>query len=240
MSEAADISEVAEILNIMRKTTSTHSLNDTSTEALLKRDLKSSDKKTVKAEKRKRKPKDPNAPKLIRKESRAKQHQICCNPACGATESPTWRKIEDEVTGESKPACNACKLYYCVHKIHRTPEMVAKPKKIVRLNEIKKEDRKCTLCHDEKASVWRFVNGKIVCNPCGQYFRRHLTHPKYRVLFTEQEWLQVLADNMPPPQPMNSSVPVDFQGVPVNSGGNSVAADLVENELMRSFLGYDQ
>ncbi|KAJ7287173.1 hypothetical protein C8J57DRAFT_578563 [Mycena rebaudengoi] len=86
-----------------------------------------------------------------------------CNN-CGATHSPLWRKgLNDEVN------CNACGLYYRLHKRPR-PRIMVKPA----VNGTTDSHMQCYNCHTTVTPLWRKDGeGETVCNACGLHYKMH-------------------------------------------------------------------
>ncbi|KAJ2841758.1 hypothetical protein IWW36_006148, partial [Coemansia brasiliensis] len=95
-----------------------------------------------------------------------KEHSgpICDN--CGVTSTPLWRRSSDDTL-----LCNACGLYYKLHRTHRP--------KSLRTNSARRDDEntpktECTNCKTMNTPLWRRDEaGKPLCNACGLYYKLH-------------------------------------------------------------------
>ncbi|KZT08489.1 uncharacterized protein LAESUDRAFT_757724 [Laetiporus sulphureus 93-53] len=94
----------------------------------------------------------------------------CSN--CGATRTPLWRRgLNEELN------CNACGLYYKMHKCPRPKGMRNNHGEGRGKNascQDAQEVEQCYNCHTTSTPLWRKDNkGKIVCNACGLYYKLH-------------------------------------------------------------------
>ena len=93
--------------------------------------------------------------------------QQCIN--CETTATPLWRKCE---TGGV--LCNACGLYFKLHKSHRP-----KTKKVLSQRKLAEEAPlvACANCDTTNTPLWRRDEaGVALCNACGLYLKMHKNH----------------------------------------------------------------
>ncbi|KNZ47056.1 hypothetical protein VP01_670g4 [Puccinia sorghi] len=102
------------------------------------------------------------------------EEPICFN--CKGTQTPLWRRgPSDELL------CNACGVFYKVHKKHRPAALSNNNKHLGNLTSTSKSDPshagtaiQCTNCNATATPMWRKApDGSLLCNACALYFKCH-------------------------------------------------------------------
>lgn len=103
----------------------------------------------------------------------------CTN--CGTEDTPLWRRDHNYLL-----LCNACGLYYKIHKTHRP--MLLRKRQQMNLARAEKQDRQrpadspgCSNCGTKVTPLWRKDDkGAMLCNACGLYLKLHKTNRPLR------------------------------------------------------------
>ncbi|RKP22085.1 iron transporter biosynthesis regulating transcription factor, partial [Rozella allomycis CSF55] len=95
----------------------------------------------------------------------------CANCNCHST--PSWRR---NPLNHSQCLCNACGLYYKLHKRMR-PFRITEDGSVKVQRNSQTEPHLCCNCSTTQTPLWRRgKNNEILCNRCGLYYKQHGRH----------------------------------------------------------------